>query len=113
MSNTSTTTTLATCDHTLGNDPDLLNPICVLTIARGDGTVFHTDSLQGKDVVELCVGMGQAHPNSVLQLSVMELVIAFHSSEEMLATACLITTATVWHNDPIRPHIQPHTTAQI
>ena len=74
----------------------------VLTIARSDGAPFDADSLQEEDVVELCVQMGQAHTNGVLWLSAIELVIAFHSSEEMLAMACLIAKATVWHNDPSR-----------
>ena len=63
--------------------------------------------------VELCVGMGQAHPNNVLQLMAMELVMTFCSSEEMLATVHLITMATIWHDDPVRLHNWPPTTAQI
>ena len=113
MSTTSTATALAAYDHTLGDDPDLANCICVLTIAGGDGTPFDADSLQEEDVVELCIGMGQANPNGVLLLLVMELVIAFHSSEEMLSAVCLITMATVWCDDPISLHIQPPTAAQI
>ena len=54
----STTTVLAACDHTL-SDPDLLNCMCILTIAWGDGIPFDANSLQ-EDIVELCVGVGQA-----------------------------------------------------
>ena len=43
----STTTTLAACDHTLGDNPDLLNCMCVLAIARGDGTLFDANSHSG------------------------------------------------------------------
>ena len=74
---TSTTTTLAACDHSLGNDPDLLNCVCVQTIARGDGTLFDESSLQEEDIVELCVKVGQAHPECVLWVSAIELVIVF------------------------------------
>ena len=54
MSNTSTATALAAHDHTLGDDLDLVNCMCVLTYARGDGTPSDADSLQEEDVVELC-----------------------------------------------------------
>ena len=57
--------------------------------------------------------MGQTHSNGVLQLMVMELVMAFCSSKEMLAAAPLMTMATVWYDDPIRLQTQPPTTAQI
>ena len=66
MSTTSTATTSVAHDHTLGDDPDLANYICVLAIARGDGTLFDADSLWEEDVVELCVIVGQAHPKGVL-----------------------------------------------
>ena len=111
MPTISTTTALVAHDHTQGDDPDLANCICVLTIARGDGSLFDADSLQEEEVVELCVGMGQVHLNGVLWLSVTESVIAFDSSEEMLA--CLITMATVWHDDSLRLCTQPPTVAQI
>ena len=65
MSTTSTTTASVAHDHTLGDDPDLLNHMCVLAIARGDGTLFDADSLQEEDIVELCVKVGQAHPMKV------------------------------------------------
>ena len=43
----------------------------------------------------------------------MELVVAFQSSEEMLATAHLVTMAMVWHDDPVRQQTQPPTAAKI
>ena len=72
-----TATASVACHHTLGGDPDLLNPMCVLAIARGDGTPFAFGTLQEENIVELCVKVGQAHPKGVLQISVTELVIAF------------------------------------
>ena len=113
MSTTSTTTTLAACDHTLGDDPELANCICVLIIARGDGTLFDANSLQEEDIVELCVGMGQAHPDDMLWLMGMESVMAFQSSKEILATAHLIILATVCCDYPVRLHTRPPTAAQI
>ena len=65
MSTTSTATNSVAHDHTIGDDPDLVNHICILTIARVDGTPFHANPLQEEDIVKLCVGMGQAHPNGV------------------------------------------------
>ena len=77
MSTMSTTTTSVACNHTLGNDPDFLNHMCILAIARGDGTQFDANSIQEEDIVELCFEVGQAQPKGVLQLLATELVIAF------------------------------------
>ena len=104
MSTTSSTTALVAHDQTLDDDPELANHMCVLTITRGDGTLFDANSLWEEDIVELCVSMGQAHPKGVLQLLETESVVAFQSSEEMLAIAHLITTATVWCNILIKLH---------
>ena len=103
----STITALVACDHSLGNDPGLLNCMCVLTIAMADGTPFDAGSLQGENIVELCVEVGQAHPKGVLWVLVMELVIAFQFSKEMLATGRLVTKATAWCNKPIKLHTHP------
>ena len=113
MFTTSTTTSLVVCDHTLGKEPDLANHMCVLIVARGDGTLFDADSLLEEGIGELCIGMGQVHPDGVLWLMAVELVVAFQSSREMLAAVCLITMATVWHDDPVRLCTWPPTTAQI
>ena len=77
MSTTSTATASAAHDCTLGDDPKLLNNMCVLVIARGDGTPFDTASIHKEDIIELCVKVGQTHPKGVLQLLVTESVILF------------------------------------
>ena len=59
----------------LGMTLDLLNHMCVLAIAMGDGTLFDADSLQEEDIVAL-VKLGQAHLKGVVQLLAMELVFA-------------------------------------
>ena len=100
-------------DHTLGDDPDLANHICVLTITRDDGTPFDTDSLWKEDILELCINLGQAHPKGMLWLLAMELVVTFQSSEDMLATVCLVMMATVWHDVPIKLHTCPPTAIHI
>ena len=81
----STTSTLVAQDCTLGNESELLNCICVLILARGDGTPFNTASIQEEHIIELCVKVGQRHPKGVLWLLVMESVILFQSSDEMMA----------------------------
>ena len=55
-------TALVACDHTPGEDSKLLNCMCVLAIARVDGTPLDATSIQEEDIVELCVEVGQAHP---------------------------------------------------
>ena len=62
MSTTSTVTALVACDHSLGDDSELLNHMCVLAIARDDGTPFDATSIQEKNIIELCVEVGWAHP---------------------------------------------------
>ena len=51
MSTMPTITALAACDHTLGDNPDLLNCMCVLAIARGDGAPFDANSIQEEELV--------------------------------------------------------------
>ena len=109
----STTTALAAHDHTLGDNPDLLNCMCVLAIARGDDTPFDVYSLQGEDIVELCVKVGQAHPECVLWLLGTESVAAFQSSKEMLAWAYLVSKAMAWHDEPFKLHTCPPSTTHL
>ena len=45
--------------------------MCVLAIARVDGTPFDATSIQEEDIVEIHVEVGQTHPKGVLQLSAM------------------------------------------
>ena len=113
MSNMSTATGLAAHDHILGNDSKLLNCMCVLAIARGDGTPLDATSIQEDDIVELCVEVGQAHPEGVLQSLVTESIIVFRSSEEMLAIACMVTKATAWQEEPIDLHTSPPSTTNL
>ena len=113
MSTTSTATTLVACGHTLGDDSKLLNHICVLIIARGNGTPFDAASIQKEDIIELCVEVGHTHPNGVLWLSAMESIILFPSRKEMLATVCRVTKAMAWHKEPIKCHTSPPSTTHL
>ena len=113
MSTTSTVTTSVAHDHTLDNDSEVLNCMCILAIARGDGTPLGATSVQEEDIVELFVKVGKTHPKGVLQLSVMELVIVFHSSEETLVMVHMVTKATAWHEEPIKLHTSPPSTTHL
>ena len=75
MSTTSTATPLTVHNYTPGNESELLNHMCVLVLAKGDGIPFNAASIQEEDIIKLCVKMGQTHLKGVVQLSVMELVI--------------------------------------
>ena len=103
-------TTSAAGDHTLGDDSELLNHMCVLAIARNDGTPLDAASMQEEDIIKLCAEVGWAHPKGVLWLLAMESVIVFQSSEEMLATACMVTKATAWCQESIKLHNSPPST---
>ena len=92
-------TVLVACDPTLGNDHDLVNCICILVATHGDGTLFSHDSFQEEDLVELWVGLGQAHMYGVLQISETEALLTFWSTADMMATIGFqLGAATAWHN---------------
>ena len=113
MAITSTVTTSVAHDHTLGDDSELLNHMCVLAIARDDGNLFDATSIQEDGIIELCVKVRWAHPEGVLQLSAMELVIGFQSSKEMLAVVHMVMKAMAWHEEPIKLHTSPPFTAHL
>ena len=60
MSMTSTETTSAVCDPSLGDDHDLANYIYILVATQGDGTPFSPDPFKEEDLMELCKGFCQA-----------------------------------------------------
>ena len=113
MSTTSTVSALVAHDHTLGDDSKLLNCMCVLAIARGDGTPFDATSIQEEGIVELCVEVGQVHSKGVLQFSVMESIVVFWSSNEILATVCMVTKAMAWQEEPVELHTFPPPTVHL
>ena len=53
MSTAFTATTSAERDLTLGNDLEIVNCIYILAATQGDGTQFHIESIQEKDVIKL------------------------------------------------------------
>ena len=95
MYTASTVTTLVVLYLALGNVPDIANCICILAATKGDGTLLHSDSFHEEDIVKLCIGLDQVYPEGVLWLLDTEMVLAFRSSFEMLATMHPLTVAMV------------------
>ena len=58
-------------------------------------------------MVKLWIGLGHVHPEGVLWLSNTK------SGSKMMATMHLFTVAMVWHDEPIRLCIRPHTGTQV
>ena len=90
-----------------------MNCICILAATQGDGTSLCPDSFQEENIVKLCIGLGQAHPEGVLWLLDTEIILTFWSSSKMSATMCLFTVAMDWCNEPIMIHACPPTGAQL
>ena len=111
MSTTSTRTTSAVRDLTLGDELKITNCTCILVATQGNSTLFHPNSFQEEDIVQLCIGLSQVHVEGVLQLSDTKTVLTFQSSSEMLAVMHLFTAAMAWHNEPIKISVHPPTGA--
>ena len=113
MSTTSTVTASVICDPTLGNVHNLVNCICTLVATQGNGTLFSPNSFQEEDLVELCVSLGQAHPDGVFQILETKALLAFCSTTEMMATMHLLGAAMAWCNKPIGLHTHPPTNTDL
>ena len=86
MSMTNTATASVACNPSLGDAHDLANCICILVGIQGDGMPFSPNCFQDEDLVELCMGLGQAHPDGVFQISETEALLMFQSTAKMMAT---------------------------
>ena len=113
MSITSTATISAVHDPTLCNDHYLANHICNLVATHGNGTLFSHDSFQEEDLVELCIGLGQAHPDGVLQISETKALLAFWCTTKMMAAMHPMGVAMELHDKPIRLCIHPPTNTHL
>ena len=56
-------------------------------------------------MVKLCIGLGQEHPEGVLQPSDTEVVLTFQCDTDIMAVMCSLTAAMVWWGEPIMLHI--------
>ena len=110
MSTTYTATTLVACDHIPGDEVELINHMCVLLPTRRNGTPFNATSIQEEDIIELCIELGQTQPKGVLWYSVVESVVVFHSTDEMLVVVHGVMKAMASHEEPIRLHMTPPST---
>ena len=108
MSTASTVTTSVACNLTLGNEHEIANHICILVATQSDGTPFPHYSFQEEDLMELCMGLGQAHMDCVLWLWEPKAVITFWSTSELTAVTYLFGVATVLHDEPIRLYLSSH-----
>ena len=59
------------------------------------------------DMIELCIELVQTHPKGVLWYLATELVVFFHSTDEMLVIACGIIKAMALCKEPIHLQISP------
>ena len=109
----STVTASVAHELTLGDEHEVANHICILVATQGDGTSFPHNSFQEEDLGGLCKCLGQACPESVLQLSETEVVLKFWSTSEMMALMHLSGATMMWHNKPIRHCIHPPTSTQV
>ena len=107
MSTTFTTTTSVACNHIPGNEVELLNHMHVLVLTRGDNTPFNAASIQEEGIIELCIELGQTHYKGALWYSTVELVVLFHSTDEVLVMAHGFVKAMALHEEPIRLHMTP------
>ena len=107
MSTTSTVTTLVACNHIPGDEVELLNCMFVLVLTRGDGTPFDAISIQEEEIMELCIELGQTHPEDVLWYSVADLVVLFHSADKMLVMAHGVIKGYTLPEEPIWLHTSP------
>ena len=88
-------------DLTLGNNIDIGNQICIMVATQGDGTPLGPGSFKEQDMVQLCIGLDQEHPEDVLQLSDTEAFLAYWCETDMMAMMCHCITARVWEGEPI------------
>ena len=70
-------------DHIPSDISDLSNHMCLFVLTRGDGTLFNASSILEEDVIEICILLGHTHPEGVLRYSTIELVMVFHTVDEL------------------------------
>ena len=113
ISTTSTVTALVAPNHIPGNEIELLNHLCVLVLTRSNGTLFDAASIQEEDIIELCIQLGQTCPKGLLQYSVAEVVLLFHSTDKMLVMVHGVIKAMASCEEPIRLRMAPPSTTHV
>ena len=75
-------------DPTLCNDINIGIQICILVVTWDNSTPLCPRSFKEEDVVMLCIGLGQEHPEDVPWLSDTEVVLALQCEYDMMAATC-------------------------
>ena len=75
--------------------------LCLVSITRRDDTLMDASSISEEDIVEICIMKGHTHPLGVLHYSTMELVVLFHSLDELQCTTHRIVKTTEFQGEAI------------
>ena len=107
MSTTSAMTASVARDHFPSDVADLSNCMCILIFNRGDGTPFDASSILEEEVIEICAWLGHTHPEGVLQYSRIELVVLFHTTDELQIMAFGVVKASMLQKEAIKVRTSP------
>ena len=102
MSTTSTATALVAQDQITNDKVDLLNHMCILILARCNGTPFDATSTLEDDIIEICIQLGCTHLKGVLWYSAIKSLVLFHSADELQVMAHGVIKAMMLHEEAIR-----------
>ena len=62
--------------------------LCLISIARRDGTLMDASSISEEDIIEICIKKGHTHPLGVLCYLATESVILFCTTDELKCATC-------------------------
>ena len=62
--------------------------LCLVSVTRRDDTLMDASSISEEDIIEICIMKDHTHPLGVLRYSAMELVVLFHSTNELQHATC-------------------------
>ena len=99
-------------DSTLGNEHKIVNGTCILVATHGNGTPFSHDSFQEDDLIELCMGLGQANLEGELWFLETKVVLLFQSTSKLMNVMHPLGVVMAWHDKPLKLHVHPPTSTQ-
>ena len=100
MSITSSATASGDCDVP-STKVVFMDKLCLVSITRKDDTPMDASSISEEDVIKICIMKGHTHPLGVLHYSAMELVVLFHSLDELQCATCRIVKTTEFWGEAI------------
>ena len=83
MSTASSTTASGTDCDVPSTKVIFRDKLCLVSITRRNDTLMDASSISEEDIIEICIMKGHTHPLGVLCYSAMELVVLFHSPDEL------------------------------